>query len=92
MRILVATEGSKPALHAVKCAIKLVGALASNSSSSTSISVHDDAGLRHASASAGGFDPIVLGAKGRGAIADLLFGSVAPRVLVTTRMPVELVK
>jgi nucleotide-binding universal stress UspA family protein len=40
----------------------------------------------------GGFDLIVLGAKGRGAVADLLLGSVAQRVLAKAEMPVVLVK
>ena len=142
MKILVATDGSKPALHAVKYAVKLLGLLASTSNSITLICVHDDAGLRHAKAfvgkeavadylrdlsekelkparklldsagvkhdmevrtghiaqeivrcaSAGKFDLIALGAKGRGAIADLLLGSVAQRVLATADMPVVLVK
>ncbi len=48
MKILVATDGSKPALQAVKYASKLVRQLSSTSSSITLISVHDDAGLRHA--------------------------------------------
>ncbi|AMM23508.1 universal stress protein [Variovorax sp. PAMC 28711] len=34
----------------------------------------------------------MLGAKGRGAFADLLMGSVAQRVLATARQPVVLVK
>jgi nucleotide-binding universal stress UspA family protein len=45
-----------------------------------------------ASAKAGKFDLIVLGAKGRSAIADLLLGSVAHRVLSTSKIPVLLVK
>jgi nucleotide-binding universal stress UspA family protein len=45
-----------------------------------------------ASAKAGKFDLIVLGAKGRSAIADLLLGSVAHRVLATSMVPVLLVK
>jgi nucleotide-binding universal stress UspA family protein len=142
MKILVATDGSKPALHAVKYAGKLIRQLSSTSSSITLISVHDDAGLRHAMAfvgrdavadylrelsekelkparkvldaagikhdmevrtghvgreivqcaKAGKFDLIVLGAKGRSAIADLLLGSVAQRVLATADMPVLLVR
>lgn len=142
MKILVATDGSKPALHAVKYAITLLRALRTASKSITLISVHDDVGLRHAKAfvgrdavadylrelsekelkparklldaaglkhdmeirtghvaaeivdcaAAGKFDLIVLGAKGRGAISDLLLGSVAQRVLATAKNPVLLVK
>ena len=40
----------------------------------------------------GKFDLIVLGAKGRGAFADLLMGSVAQRVLAIAQQPVVLVK
>lgn len=43
-------------------------------------------------ANAGKFDLIVLGAKGRGAWADLLMGSVAQRVLAIAKQPVVLVK
>lgn len=142
MKILVATDGSKPAIHAVKYVIKLLRSLSSTSNSITLISVHDDVGLRHAKAfvgkeevadylrelsekelkparkllesagvkhdmevrtghvaqeivrcaKAGKFDLIALGAKGRGAIADLLLGSVAQRVLTMAEMPVVLVK
>jgi nucleotide-binding universal stress UspA family protein len=142
MKILVATDGSKPSMHAVKYAIKLVRSLSSTSNSITLISVHDDVGLRHAQAfvgkeavadylrelsenelkparklldsggvkhdmevrtghvaqeivrcaTAGKFDLIALGAKGRGTIADLLLGSVAQRVLTMAEMPVVLVK
>ena len=142
MKILVATDGSTPALHAVKYAVKLVELLSSAPNSITLISVHDDTGLRHAKAfvgseavadylrelsekeleparelldsagvrhdmevrtghvaqeivdcaKAGKFDLIVLGVKGRGAIADLLLGSVAQRVLATAGKPVLLVK
>jgi len=45
-----------------------------------------------ACASAGKFDLIVVGSKGRGAIADLLLGSVAQRVLAMAQQPVLLVK
>lgn len=38
------------------------------------------------------YELIVLGAKGRGAIADLLIGSVAQRLLATAKVPVLLVK
>jgi len=53
MKILVATDGSKAALHAVKYAVGLVGELASPASSITLVSVHDDAFLRHAKALVG---------------------------------------
>ena len=43
-------------------------------------------------AKSGKYDLIVLGAKGRTAIADLLLGSVAQRVLATAQTPVLLVK
>ena len=43
-------------------------------------------------AKSGNFDLIVLGSKGRGAIADLLIGSVAQRVLTMAQTPVLLVK
>jgi len=142
MKILVATDGSKAALHAVKYAIKLLKSMSSGSNSITLISVHDDAGLQHAKAfvgsaavadylralsekemkparklldaagikhdmdvrtghvaqeivdcaKAGKYELIALGAKGRSAIADLLLGSVARRVLTTAEMPVVLVK
>lgn len=142
MKILVATDGSLPAIHAVKYAVDLLRSLASTSNSITLISVHDDVGLRHAKsfvgkdavadylrelsekelkparklldsagvkhdmevrtghvaheivrcAKAGKFDLIALGAKGRSAIADLLLGSVAQRVLAMADMPVVLVK
>ncbi len=53
MKILVATDGSRPALRAVRYAAKLVGQLSSASSSITLVSVHDDVGLRHAKAFVG---------------------------------------
>ena len=43
-------------------------------------------------AKSGRFDLLVLGAKGRSAIADILLGSVAQRVLATAKSPVLLVK
>lgn len=142
MKILVATDGSKSALQAVKYAIKLVRQLAPGSHSVTLVSVHDDVGMRRAKsyvgseqvadyfrelsekelkparklletagvkhdmevrtghvsqeivdcAKAGRFDLLVLGAKGRSAISDLLLGSVAQRVLATADVPVLLVK
>lgn len=141
MKILLATDGSRPALRAAKLAIKLV-AQSLAGGSITLINVHDDIGLRHAMqfvgrdvvddylrelsdheirpvhrlleksglrhdlvmrigpvaqeivacADRGKYDFVVLGAKGRGAIADLLLGSVAQRVLATARTPVLLVK
>ncbi|MET0543464.1 MAG: universal stress protein [Variovorax sp.] len=141
MKILVATDGSKHALRAVKYAAELAG-LTRQPSSVTLISVHDDTGLRHAKAfvgseqvadylrelaekelkparkvldqlgikhdaeirtghvtqeivncaNAGKFNLIVLGAKGRGALADMLLGSVAQRVLAIAKQPVLLVK
>jgi len=142
MKILLATDGSKPALHAVKYAAGLVRKLRSDKSVITLVSVHDDTGLRHAksfvgsegvadylrelsdkelkparklldaagikhdmeiltgpvaqtivdAATKGKFDLIVMGSKGRGAVADLLLGSVAHRVLATAAQPVLLVK
>lgn len=142
MKILVATDGSKHALNAVKYAVKLVRQLSATSNSITLVSVHDDAGLHHARsmmgsaavveylreysekdlkparkvleaagikhdtmqpighvaqeivacANKGKYDLIVLGAKGRGAILDVLIGSVAQRVLATSKAPVLLVK
>ena len=142
MKILLATDGSKPALHAVKYAIKLLRQLASESNTITLINVHDDVGLSRAKslmgrdavtdylrelseqeleparkllvaaginhdtevrtghvaqeivahAKARKFDLLVLGAKGRTGIADLLLGSVAQRVLATAEMPVLLVR
>ncbi len=142
MKILVATDGTKHALNAVKYAVRLVQMLAPGSHSITLISVHDDAGLRHAKAFVGReavasylrelsekelkpakklldatgiphdvelrtghvseeilacarrgkFDLIVLGAKGRTPLSDLLLGSVAQRVLARAEAPVLLVK
>ena len=46
MKILVAVDGSKPALHAVKYAIELSTKL-SGPTHITLVSAHDDAGLRH---------------------------------------------
>lgn len=43
-------------------------------------------------ANAGKFDMIVLGSKGRSAVADLLLGSVAQRVLASAKQPVVIVK
>jgi nucleotide-binding universal stress UspA family protein len=142
MKILVATDGSKNALRAVKYAADLLGGTTDKTKSITLISVHDDAGLRHAKAfvgkeavadylrelsekelkpamkvldakgvkhdmvmlvgnasqeivahgQKGKYDMIVLGSKGRSAIADMLLGSVAQRVLTQAKQPVVLVK
>lgn len=142
MKILVATDGSRNALRAVKYAAKLAHLLRTGSNKITLISVHDDVGLRHARAfvgkaevadylrelsekelkparkllkedgigydmeirtghvaqeivdcaDKGKFDMIVLGSKGRSAVADLLLGSVAQRVLASARQPVVVVK
>lgn len=142
MKILVATDGSKNALRAVKYAADLLGGTTDKTKSITLISVHDDAGLRHAKAfvgkdavadylrelsekelkpamkaldasgikhdmvilvgnvsqeivahgQKGKYDMIVLGSKGRIAIADMLLGSVAQRVLTQSKQPVVLVK
>ena len=135
MKILVATDGSKNALRAVKYAADLLKNSADKTKSITLISVHDDAGLRHAKAfvgkeavadylrelsekelndqgikhdmamlvgnaaqeivaqgQKGKYDMIVLGSKGRSAIADMLLGSVAQRVLTQAKQPVVLVK
>lgn len=43
-------------------------------------------------AKSGRFDMVVMGSKGRGAIADLLLGSVAQRVTATADRPVLVVK
>ena len=43
-------------------------------------------------AKSGKYDLLVLGAKGRNAVADLLLGSVAQRVLATAPIPLLLVK
>lgn len=55
MKILVATDGSKSALHAVKYAADLATQTGPDpkKNSITLISVHDDAGLRHAKAFVG---------------------------------------
>jgi len=142
MKILVATDGSKSSMQAVKYAAKLVGMMQPAAHSITLINVHDDTGLRHAKAFVGStavadylrelgekdlkparkvleaanihhdmvmrnghtaqeiidcakegkFDLIVMGSKGRGAVADLLIGSVAARVLAAAKPPVLLVK
>lgn len=142
MKLLVATDGSRHALHAVEYAVGFVRRLRSATNTITLISVHDDIGLRSAKAfvgsakvadylrelsekelkparrvldttgvkhnivirtghvareivacaNAGKYDMIVMGAKGRSAIADLLLGSVSQRVLATAKQPVVLVK
>lgn len=45
-----------------------------------------------ACASDGSFDLIIMGSKGRGAVADLLIGSVASRVMAAAKSPVLLVR
>jgi len=45
-----------------------------------------------ACANEGKFDMIVMGSKGRGAIADLLIGSVVQRVMALAKQPVVIVK
>jgi len=142
MKILVASDGSKNALRAVKFAIAQVKSSNLKTKSITLISVHDDAGLRHAKSFVGSdaitdylrelsdkelkpaikalddsgvkhsmvirtghvaeeisklaqkekFDMVVLGSKGRSALADLLIGSVAQRVIATVNQPVVLIK
>ena len=142
MKILVASDGSKNALRAVKYAADLLKNSLDKTKSITLISVHDDAGLRHAKAFVGKeavadylrelsekelksamkvlndlgikhdmvmlignvsqeivaqgqkwkYDMIVLGSKGRSALADMLLGSVAQRVLTQAKQPVVLVK
>lgn len=142
MKILVASDGSKNAMRAVKFAINQVLTSNLTSNSITVISVHDDTGLRHAKSFVGSdavadylrelsekelkpaikalaesgvkhsmviktgnvaqeignlaakekFDMVVLGAKGRSAIADLLIGSVAQRVIATVKQPIVLIK
>lgn len=142
MKILVASDGSKNALRAVKYAADLLNNSNDKAKSITLISVHDDAGLRHAKAfvgkeavadylrelsekelkpamkaldekgikhdmvmlvgnasqeivaqaQKGKYDMVVLGSKGRSAIADMLLGSVAQRVLAQAKQPVVLVK
>ena len=142
MKVLIAIDGSEPALHAVKYVGKLLGLMPLTPSFITLLSVHDDSGLRHAKAfvgqttvadylqdlsakeleparklvetfgtehdtvmrtghvaqeivecaNVGEYDLVVLGAKGRSALADILIGSVAQQVLATAKAPVLLVK
>ncbi len=61
MKILAATDGSKHALRAVKQAAALLANNKDKTNSITLISVHDDAGLRHAQSFVG-----------KGAITDYL--------------------
>ncbi len=140
MKILVAVDGSKSSLNAVKYAVKLVSNLRSEDRI-TLINVHDDQGLRYAQQFVGKegiadylrevsdkelkaalavlvkagvkhdsiiqtghvaevisnaankkFDMLVMGAKGRSGMVDLLLGSVAQRVMSTCSKPVLLVK
>ena len=141
MKILIAIDGSKSALRAVKYATTLSTALA-QSPHITLVTVHDDTGLRHlakhlpkdglanyfrdiserdlkparklldkanlphdmvikvghvveqilGSATAGKFDMVVMGSKGRSGLSDLVLGSVAQRVCALAKQPVVLVK
>jgi nucleotide-binding universal stress UspA family protein len=140
MKILVAVDGSKSSLNAVKYAVKLVSNLRSEDRI-TLINVHDDQGLRYAQQFVGKegiadylrevsdkelksalavlvkagvkhdsiiqtghvaevisnaankkFDMLVMGAKGRSGMVDVLLGSVAQRVMSTCNKPVLLVK
>lgn len=54
MKFLVATDGCAPALRAVKYAAKLIALMNSPEHKVTLVSVHDDAGLRHARTFVGG--------------------------------------
>ena len=144
MKILLAIDGSTPALHAARFALRLLQGQPQPPAphALTLVSVHDDTGLRHAKAfvgqaavaeylrersdvdlksarrlldragqpydtdvrtghiaeqilrcaTQGHFDLVALGAKGRGAVRDLLMGSVAQRVLAGAPMPVVLVR
>ncbi|MFM9928323.1 universal stress protein [Variovorax sp. H27-G14] len=142
MKFLLETDGSAPALRAVKYAAKLIALMGSHENKVTLVSAHDDTGLRHAKALVGNeavqdylrelidkelrpakkaldaagirhdiviltssvtgaivalankgkFDMIVLGSKGRGAMLDLLVGSLAQRVRATAKQPATLVK
>lgn len=141
MKILVAVDGSKHALHALEHVISVANQL-KEAPSVTLICVHDDVALRSASrfvgkksvddylaelsredlkdaqelaqkagypvdtitrvghvaqeianaASAGGFDLLVVGAKGRGSLKDILIGSVASRLAEMSKVPLLLVK
>lgn len=53
MKLLIAVDGSKSALNAVKYALKLVQQMSAESCHVTLISVHDSTGLRHAAAFVG---------------------------------------
>jgi len=140
MKILVATDGSRHALRAVKYAARLAHLLRTRNRI-TLVSVHDDTGLRHAKAfvgkdqvadylrelsekemkpaikllkaddigydmeirtghvaqeivacaNEGRFDMIVLGSKGRGAVADMLLGSVVHKVMALAKQAVIVV-
>ena len=140
MKILVAVDGSKSSLNAVKYAVKLASNFRTQDRI-TLINVHDDEGLRHAQQFVGKdgiadylrtlsdkelksalavlvkagvkhdsiiqtghvaeiistladkkFDMVVMGAKGRSGMVDLLLGSVVQRVMATCKKPVLLVK
>ena len=95
MKILVATDGSKPAMEAVKYAIKLLRSLSSTSNTITLFSVHDDVGLRHAKAFVG--EEVVADylrelSEKEFKPARKLLGSVAQRVLTMAEIPVVLLK
>ena len=140
MKILVAVDGSKSSLNAVKFTAELSKNLRSEDLIML-ITVHDDQGLNAAKKYVGDstvqdylrelsdaqlksaltfltkadikhnaiiqtghvaetickvadkeFDLVVLGAKGRSGIADLLIGSVSQRVLTRCKKPVVLIK
>jgi len=95
MKILLPIDGSKTSLSATKYVAQLVGNMRSKCSV-TLINVHDDFGLVSKeileTATKEKFDMIVMGAKGRGGVLDLLIGSVAQRVVSSAKQPVLLVK
>ena len=90
MKILVAVDGSKPSLNAVKYAAKLSANMRSHDVITLIQTVHVAETI--ANAANKGFDFIVMGSKGRAGIMDLLIGSVAQRVLATCKKPVLLIK
>lgn len=53
MNILIPCDGSTPALHAVKYAAQLLTSLQAGAHHITLLSVHEDAGLRHAKSMVG---------------------------------------
>ena len=77
----------------MKYAIKLMGEMRWPANAITLITVHDDVGLQHVKfAKTVRFDMIMLGSIGRNAIANLLLGSVAQRVMAAADRPVLVVK